>query len=460
MARLSWTSRTLALSWASRTLTLSWTSRTLMRALYRGIGHPPVERRLQPPRMAALALAAAGAALAVPHLAGAQTAEPVEVAPIECWSRTSAGAVRVGEPFTLVLTCASLDTQAATVVVDRSRLDPAALQVPPFEVVSGRVAPDVRTSSRRLFQYEYSLRLLGDQFGTEVTLPGPTVLYRVQSRVDQGASLEGREREYLLPSLPIRILSLVPAGVTDIREPVPETFRAIADRRFRANGLRIAAFASFGLAGVMGAWALAGLLRRPVRTQAASPVASERAMLRRVLRELEAIRRERLTTGWTNDLAARALAAARIPATLAVSPRVTRTPWRDGTVPVAGQLLVRSRWPKPVATLVSGWATPETLAGVPELAPLKTALERFTSAAYGSPAAAAEAAALQEDTIPAPVERRLQPARLDDASSLDDALSAAEQATERLSRAHGWLARRWRSLARSATGIRSRAWAR
>ena len=44
-------------------------------------------------------------------------AQTVQTDPLQCWWRTSAGAVRVGEPFTVVLTCAVLETDAATVVV-------------------------------------------------------------------------------------------------------------------------------------------------------------------------------------------------------------------------------------------------------------------------------------------------------------------------------------------------------
>jgi len=36
-------------------------------------------------------------------------AQNVETDPIQCWWRTSAGAVRVGEPFSLVLTCAVVE---------------------------------------------------------------------------------------------------------------------------------------------------------------------------------------------------------------------------------------------------------------------------------------------------------------------------------------------------------------
>lgn len=372
-------------------------------------------------------------AIGAARLAGAQTAE--SVAPIECWTRTSASAVRVGELFTMVLTCAVLETQAVTVAADRSTLDPGALQVPPFEVVRGIQAVDVRTSSRRLFQYEYTLRYLGEEFGADTTLPGPTVMYRIQSRVNQGASVEGREREYNLRSTPIRILSLVPAAATDIREPAPETFTAIQDRRFRAQALRIAATGLFILAGVMVLWALVGLARRP-GTQAAAAVrgASEAAILRAVQRELDAVRRERLANGWSSALAARALVALRIAATFALSRKISQTPAVTGVAPASGQLFVRFGLIRGNTALISGSATPETLALNPALAELRTALERLTTAAYGNSA-------------------------IDD-SALDEALSAAERATSRVAHEHAWPARTLRAVTRSAGALRNRAWAR
>lgn len=367
-------------------------------------------------------------------LAGAQTTDDLEVAPIECWTRTSASAVRVGELFTLVLTCAVLETQAATVVPDRSTLDPGALQVPPFEVVRGALATDVRTSSRRLFQYEYTVRYLGEEFGADTRLPGPTVTYRVQSRVQQGAAIEGREREYNLPSTPIRILSLVPAAAADIREPAPETFQAIQDRRFRAQALRIAAIALFALAGVMVLWALVGLARRPGREAAVAVRGpSEASMLRAVRRELDVVRRAR-PGGWTSDLAARALMALRIAATLAMSRRISQTPTSSDITPMPGQLLLRPGWGRGRAVLVSGSATAETLASTPALAELRSALEHLTTATYGH-------AALDEN-------------------ALDEALGVAERATARVAREYTWLARSLRSVTRSAGALRDRAWAR
>ena len=69
----------------------------------------------------------------------------VETDPLQCWWRTSAGAVRVGEPFSVVLTCAVLETDAATVVVDQSRLEPSVVQFAPFEVLGGSHGADLRT---------------------------------------------------------------------------------------------------------------------------------------------------------------------------------------------------------------------------------------------------------------------------------------------------------------------------
>ncbi len=44
--------------------------------------------------------------------------QPTEVEPIQCWWRTSASAVRVGDTFSLVLTCAVIETASTTVVPD------------------------------------------------------------------------------------------------------------------------------------------------------------------------------------------------------------------------------------------------------------------------------------------------------------------------------------------------------
>src|SRR5256712_12264835 len=96
-------------------------------------------------RRCVLALWGVGAACS------AIAAQNVETDPMQCWWRTSAGAIRVGEPFSLVLTCAVVENDAAKVVVDQSKLEPSVIQLAPFEVTGGAHGADLRTDERRVF---------------------------------------------------------------------------------------------------------------------------------------------------------------------------------------------------------------------------------------------------------------------------------------------------------------------
>jgi hypothetical protein len=375
----------------------------------------------------------------------------VTLAPIQCWTRTSSNAVRVGELFTLVLTCAVVDCVSTTVVPDQSRLDPGALQVPPFEIVSGTQAADLRTRTHRYFQYEYVLRFLGEQIGADVELPGPTISYRVQSRVQGDAAVEGRDRQYVLPAARMRVASLVPAAATDIHDDLPETFRAIEDRRFRANLLRIISWVLFGLGAVVAVYAVTALVKRP---QSAGPAqrrqAPESVVLRTVRQELEGVRQQRQVAGWTGDLAARALAALRIAGTYALGHAVAHAPAAPGALPVNGQLRVSPWWPRRRSALVSGSATAEALArmsttggadlkvGPYKVGPfddLRMALERFAVAAYGRNGVGAE-------------------------SDLDEALEQGTRGVRQVAANYTWRARAARAIRQSLLEMRDRAWAR
>src|SRR5262245_32816700 len=202
-----------------------------------------------------LALLAAGSLSA--------SAQNVETDPLQCWWRTSAGAVRVGEPFTVVLTCAVLETEAATVVVDQSKIEPSVVQFAPFEVLGGTHGADLRTDMRRFFQYEYRLRLIGEgQFGKDVPLPETKLSYRIQSRVGDKTAIQGRDQTYLLPAQSVRVLSLVPADAADIRDASAETFADLDQRSFRANLLIVIGGVLFALAGLLGLLALVRLITR------------------------------------------------------------------------------------------------------------------------------------------------------------------------------------------------------
>ena len=378
----------------------------------------------------------------------AQETENVSLAPLECYWRTGAPAVRVGEVFSLGLTCAVLETASTTVVPDQSRLDPDVLQLQPFEVLGGTAGEELRTPTRRLFQYEYQVRYLGEEIGRDLQIPALTITYRVQSRVQpDSAAVESRERQYILPARPVRVLSLMPGGGSDIREPAPPGFGAIQDRRFTASVLRIVSWVCFALAGVVAAWALARVVRQR-RRHAAVPVrlAADTAVLRGVARELEAIRRARQDEGWTDALAARALAALRVAANYEVNRPVAQVPGRDLQA-ATGQLRLGGGW-RSGAVLLSGSATPAQLAQARaaaetagdsrsvRLGDLHDALMHFAGAAYGR----------DHTTL--------------DGSALDDALQAGSRAVAALRREHGWAATRLRAAAQAVAGLRSRAWAR
>ncbi len=163
------------------------------------------------------------------------------VSPIECWWKTDRSAVTVGENFQLTLTCAVLATDRVSVVVDESSLEPSALHLTPFEIVGGQRFREILNAPRKFFQYQYTMRVLGEEFfGREVLLPRLQITYRVQNSLQGGAALQGREAQYSLVPIPIRVLSLVPPGTADIRDTPLDTFGDVETRLFRSNLLLIA----------------------------------------------------------------------------------------------------------------------------------------------------------------------------------------------------------------------------
>src|ERR1700758_5355644 len=100
-------------------------------------------------RIAVPAAACAFVALAASGVTAQQQTQTTKADPIQCWWRTSAGAVRVGETFSAVLTCAVLETPDVKVVADQSKLEPSVVQFAPFEVTGGSHAADLRTDDRR-----------------------------------------------------------------------------------------------------------------------------------------------------------------------------------------------------------------------------------------------------------------------------------------------------------------------
>ncbi len=291
------------------------------------------------------AAAWAAPAAAQPAADPAPGTDTVALEALRCWRRVAAHAVHVGERFDMLLTCAVVETGTARAVPDLARLEPATLGVSPFEVLDGERYDDVVRGPRRFFQYRYALRIIGaDYFGLDVELPPLELRYRIERSLDGGAAAEGRELAYVLPPESIRVLSLVPAAAADIRELPGETFGDVEARLFRANLTGIAA-AAIGVAAAGALLLGAARARREWRGAAAARADRVPAwrIARAALGELRAVRAAAEAEGWTGDLVARALAALRIAAALAVGRPVAQSAAGAGAGAASKRSAVRGR---------------------------------------------------------------------------------------------------------------------
>ena len=344
---------------------------------------------------------------------------------LRCWWRTSVGAVAVGEPFEATITCAARDGNSVRVVPDESRLQPTAIQLAPFDVLDGSHPADLRTATHRFFQYRYTLRIIGaDVIGRDAKFPDIQVHYRVHDRV-AGDAVEGRDRVYLLPGQPVRVLSLVPLEAEDIRDSSNADFGTITGLRFRARALRLTSI----LLAALGLLVLTSALLRLVRRRAPAPERTEspvlpRAVLGQALVELTEVRRQS-ANGWTTDLVARAASAARIAAAIGLGRTMAHHKHVRGTLVPAGSLLCTRGWLRREDFVVSSSVTPgevgqRTQQLPTRLAARRNALER-----------------LQRSLVTQT--RALYAASSDlDGSALDDAVTEALAATQSLRRAHAW----------------------
>ena len=385
--------------------------------------------------------------------ATAAAAQTVQTDPLQCWWRTSTGAVRVGEPFTVVLTCAVLETDEVTVVPDQTRLEPSVVQFAPFEVLGGSHGADLRSDQRRFFQYEYRLRLIADgMFGKDVALPDTKISYRVQSKVGQKTSLQGRDQTYVMPAQSMRVLSLVPSDASDIRDTsASDTFGDIDQRAFRANLFTIIGSVLFVLAALMAILGLVRLFqkyRKPV--VASKQLITDSAILNGVSRELSRVQHDRDAGGWTPELASRAIGALRIAATYAIGRPVSQMPASrllvDGTETAEpGRLILKAGWPRGKRIAVSGAVTPQTIARhiarpgqtpavIALLESISTAIAAFTAATFN------------------------REGKLND-SALDEGLATAKQVTRKMKIQQLWIMKRW-AARRALTPMESRVWSR
>jgi hypothetical protein len=242
-----------------------------------------------------------------------------------------------------------------------NQLEPGALSLTPFEVVSGTRGDDVVAPPWRYVQFDYAVRLLSDGFfGQDVAIPGVTVTYNLQA----AGGTQGRDQTYQLPTLPMRILSLVPRNASDIRDASGQTFEGIASRRYASSLAMVLAWASFAFAAVLGVVAAGrayGHLRTS-RTDAARslPVAS---VLGGCLDALGEVASDAARAGWSPGLARRAVAALRIAGAVALDRPVAQTVAEPDAEEHEGQVTVRSGWLRPQRVLLSASTTAKVIDG-------------------------------------------------------------------------------------------------
>ena len=246
--------------------------------------------------------------------------EPGGIDPIRCWWQSSAGAITIGESFDVVLTCAVIETESMQVVPDESRLGVASIQMAPFEILGGSHPEDAHRLQRRFFQYHYQLRLISaDAIGRDVNVPALAIPYRVHTRVGPAAALEGRDLNYLMPTLPIKVLSLVPKEAIDIRDGSDASLGAVESLRFRGSLFQILAIALGAMAAVMVAIGLIPLARGARQAGVIeSDRLPDRAVASHAARALADAQAAAAVAGWTDEAVARALASLRVIAALAI----------------------------------------------------------------------------------------------------------------------------------------------
>src|SRR5687768_15901614 len=318
----------------------------------------------------------------------------VEWDPIRCWWKADRSAIRVGERFTLVLSCGVIETANIEVVPAVNQLEPGAISLTPFEAVAGNRHEDVVAPPWRYIQYEYAMRLLSEGFfGQDVNIPSLTVTYNLQAAGTTGSS-EGRDQTYVLPPLPMRVLSIVPRSAADIRDASGQTFANVESRRNRATAAVVGASIAFAFAAVLAGLALVRLAGRfRVRDAKAVRPLSPATILRGCLGALKSARSEAARDGWTAPVMARTIAALRIAGTVARGRRVAQLHVENGETERVGQLEVRTGLLRRKRVLLSAATTPAALLAAIEsgsgaasretLQPIMHALQLFSVAVYG-----------------------------------------------------------------------------
>ena len=289
-----------------------------------------------------------------------------EVEAVSCWWRADKSAARVGEPFQLILTCRTVETEADTVVVNESGLAPQAISLPPFNVIGGERYDDIRKDHFRFFQYLYEIKFLEEGlFGGEAEIPPLEVSYHLETRSSRGEKIAGQDKLYQLPAFKINIFSLVTEEAKDIRDSSETLFGNVQVFKFRAN-ISFAFGIFFLLAAVIAAsrFGFTSIRdRNKKKVDRGVSVFSDSALLGRMVGELRRIKRAVAREGWNTELVSRALSVLRVVGAMLISGKIKQTTVDASDKGLQGQVKLR-KWPfSSKKVLVSSGVTVETVRG-------------------------------------------------------------------------------------------------
>lgn len=289
--------------------------------------------------------------------------EEVQLDALQCWRDMAVQSTIIGKPFAMLVTCAVVETDTATTVLNEVALAPETIDVSPFEVIEGQRFTDVRDGPWRYFQYQYRLRITDEEFfGQDVEIPAIELQYHIERTLDGGSNLPGRELRYTLPAHTMRIISLVPEAAEDIREPSVEAFNASDERIFRADLATLVA-GGFGLVAIGFLMLALVQLRRVWR--GAEPkeetFLAPSVVIRSVLSELTALQKAVLENGWNPELVSRTLTALRVASAVALASPIAQTQIRSTQSHRDGQLRVESGLWRRKTTAVSSAITQATI---------------------------------------------------------------------------------------------------
>jgi hypothetical protein len=297
--------------------------------------------------------------------------EAVAADALSCWWKSDKSSVRIGEEFTVTLTCRSAETGRERTVLNESLLDPSVLALPPYQVKDGRRYKDIirvlpgpdGPVTFRSVQYTYTVKLIGEGFfGKDSPLPPLEIRYHIDLVTNKDVVTPGKERTYILPPLPMRIQSLVPKAANAIRDAGNETFGDIEGRRRSA----VIAFTAVGIFLLLPLLVLFPILVRAVRGKRESvfngTVFRDRDLLRRLEGELDRVEKHCRTASWDESSIGTALSAFRVGGALVIGHRVAQMPVTMETRGREGQLeLHKGFWPR-MKVLVSASLTSEEMA--------------------------------------------------------------------------------------------------